>query len=184
AATDAPPLLAMLPSGLRRVARLGDGDHTVGLRYRQANPGCRFHDLRWTESWRDDDLPDDLDCLIYDGAPPRSAAVIARHLEKLAPDGYVLASLPNIQHWRVIEALLKGRPPEARLFSLDQALDALRGAGLRRFEIASCARADQNGAVPDAMKTALAAVGVEPQAFAARAAAHLFIVRAQRQRIE
>ncbi|MBF0334449.1 MAG: hypothetical protein HQL40_12520, partial [Alphaproteobacteria bacterium] len=189
-------LLAMLPAGLGRVARLGDGDRTVGILYRQANPGCRFHDLCWTASWRDEDPPEGLDCLIYDGVLAhfeRPAATVRRHLDRLAPGGRVLVALPNIQHWAVIEGLLKGRPvaPESggrlpvRLFTLDQALSALSEAGLGGFEIASCARADQNGAVlPDAMKAALRGVGVEPEAFAARSAAHLFVVRTQRQRVE
>ncbi|MBF0333060.1 MAG: glycosyltransferase [Alphaproteobacteria bacterium] len=197
-AGEPPALLGVMPPGLGRVAHLGLGDGAAGVFYRHRHPDCRY------TGWEADptlaeragrrlgplmadpfDLPETVDCLVYEAATlaglPRPAATIARHLGHLAPNGRVLLVLPNPQHAAAVEGLLRGQPPQAAPFTLEQAVAVLKRAGLDRFEIASCVRPSQNAAgFLDTLAPALAAAGVDRDAFAARAAAHAFVIRAQR----
>lgn len=175
-APEPPALLGLLPPGLGRVARMG-GEAPLGTLYRRAHPACDWSDLAPGAE------PEGrVDALVYDdvlGELERPLAILHRDLAHLGGDGVVLASLPNPQHLAVIEGLLRGRPEPVRLFTLDHALALLGRAGLKRFEVASCVRGTQNGApLLGALAPALEAAGVARDAFAARAAAHHFVIRA------
>ncbi|MCF8506718.1 MAG: glycosyltransferase family protein [Caulobacter sp.] len=199
----APPLLGLLPPGLGTVIHAGCRDGLAGLLYKRTHPDSVWWGLEDDPAFAAlaaerldrvaaEQLPDGPVCaLILDGPrrlhldrPARLRALA----ERLRPGGWLLASLPNPQHWREIQTLLTGgadplsgtrRVRDSFVPTLEEALSALSRTGLTRFEIAPLASPDQNA--PPLVEALTGVPGLDPQALRTRTGINGFIIRAQRQ---
>ena len=126
-----PDLLDRIPQTARVVLDIGCGTGALGAAYRRLNPRAVLlgieHDeaaARLAASRLDQVILDDIetaplpaawqgrvDCLIYGDVLEhlrQPEAVLRRHLGALAPDGVVLACIPNVEHWSFLDRLLRG----------------------------------------------------------------------------
>ena len=136
-----------------------------------------------------------IDCIVYGDVLEHLSQpweVLARQAAFLAPDGVVIVCMPNVEHWSFADRLLRGTfdydeqglfdRTHLRWFNTDTTQAALREAGLipvdvtpRIFDLA------QATAFAAAMAPALAALGVDRDAYLARAAPLQHVWRASRQ---
>jgi hypothetical protein len=164
-----PALCARIPLGLRRAVALGD-DGTVAEWLARCDPGCALVD-------------DAGDLVVLRGAPADPVSAIRDAAEKLAPDGVLLVDLPNAEHWRVAEALLRGgatRAP-AHAVTREQLLGAVAAAGLVPLDVPP--------QVPEmaearAFAERVAGVAGDVQAYLRRAAPARWLLRAARKPAE
>jgi hypothetical protein len=140
------------------------------------------------------DLPHGLDCLVYGNALETLQdpfGVMRRHAEALHPDGVVLICVPNLEHWSFAERLLRGTwryEPEGllnsvhlRWFTRDSMARGLAEAGLvpcdalpRVFDRDAAQRFVQT------MAPALAALGIDREAYLQRAMPLQYVWRARK----
>jgi glycosyltransferase involved in cell wall biosynthesis len=148
-----------------------------------------------------DDLPFDvsegIDCIVYRDVLERVLdpwAMIRRHARSLTPNGVMILCVPNLAHWQFADRLLRGTFDHAqdgmldlahlRWFSLDGMRRGLEESGLVLCDVQPHGR-DAEGvqAFVAAMAPGLAALGIDPDAYARRASprAHVWRVRKEPQ---
>jgi glycosyltransferase involved in cell wall biosynthesis len=141
-------------------------------------------------------VPEGLDCVIYFHVLERLRDpwdLIRRHAAMLSPDGVMLFCVPNIEHWSFAERLLRGtwdyEPSgllarhHARWFSLDSMRRNLTELGLTPCDVhARIFDAARSQAFASALAPGLQALGIDPEAFARRAAPLQYIWRARREK--
>ena len=126
--TDLPRLI---PPRARIVLDAGCGMGALGAAYRRLNPRARLlgidkdpekirvaaahYDLCVLADLEADGLPFEtpsgIDCIVYDDILEYLAdpfAMLGRHAAALAPDGVMLISVINVEHWSLTERLLRG----------------------------------------------------------------------------
>lgn len=140
-------------------------------------------------------IPGGYDCIVYAASLAHMRdpfAVIRRHKDLLHIDGIMLICVPNVEHWSFTERLLRGtwdyEPAglfdrgHLRWFGLESMRRGLLEAGLYLCDasprIFDAEPARQFAA---AMAPALAALGIDPQGYARRAAALQFIWRVRKR---
>ena len=144
------------------------------------------------------DVPGGYDCIVYASSLAHMRdpfATLRRHAELLHADGIMLICVPNIEHWTFAERLLRGtwdyEPAglldrgHLRWFSLESMRRGLVEAGLylcdatpRIFD------GEQANQFTAAIAPALAALGIDPQAYVRRASAFQFIWRVRKKERE
>lgn len=139
--------------------------------------------------------PGPFDCIIYGDSLEHMRdpwAVLRRHAEALAEDGVVLICMPNAEHWSFAERLLRGTFDYApaglfdrthlRWFTVDSTLRALSEAGLMPLDVMPrIFDRDAGDAFVRTMEPALAAMGIDREAYRTRALPLLHIWRATRR---
>jgi SAM-dependent methyltransferase len=206
-----PDLLARIPLEASLVVDVGCGAGALGAAYRRRNPAARVEGIEPEPSLaaraeavlhavhrldvETAPLPyasGSLDCLIFGDALEHLRdpwAVLARAAPLLKPEGVLLACVPNVEHWRFAERLLRGgwryEPmglfdrTHLRWFSRDTMLQALRDARLTPVD--ATPRVFEHEAFSGflaAIRPALSALGVEERAYATRALPLQFVWRA------
>ena len=141
------------------------------------------------------DVPEGIDCVVYGDILEHLRdpwPVVRRHMEALTPDGTVLICIPNLEHWSFTERVLRGTwdyqpsglmdETHLRWFGLEGMRKGLLELGLhlcdvkpRIFDI------EQSRAFATAMTPALTALGIDPEAYARRAAPLQYVWRARKQ---
>ncbi|MDE2516494.1 MAG: methyltransferase domain-containing protein [Rhodospirillales bacterium] len=210
-----PDLLAAIPLSARCVLEIGCGHGALGLAYRARNPRVRYLGVdvdaaqaaiaatRLNEVAVADieanpfPFGRDLrpDCIVYGDVLEHLRdpfALLARHLEILAPDGIIALSVPNLEHWSIAARLLAGTWDYEEEGLLDRT--HLRWftrtnleAGLRRLGLAihRCEPRIFDAPAADhfteTIAPALNALGVDASAYRERAQALQYVVRAGRE---
>ncbi len=143
-----------------------------------------------------EDLPFDLsagvDALVYGDVLEHLSdpwAVLARHVRHLNPGGVVIVCFPNVEHWSIAYRLFTGRfdyderglldRTHLRFFTPRTMRALLERAGLTPCDVRS--RPSDAAAAArfvEAMRPALAAIGVDPAEYLGRATPVQFIWRA------
>lgn len=139
--------------------------------------------------------PGGADAVIYGDVLEHMAdpwSVVKRHAALLAEGGLVLACIPNVAHWSVLRELLQGKWTYAeeglldrthlRFFTLEGIRALFEGAGLVVHDVRPRVfHRERARAFAKALAPALAALGIEREAFFARSTALQYIVRAGRK---
>lgn len=210
-----PDLLAALPPGLGTVVEVGCGAGALGAAYKSANPGCRWHGIELMaepaavaatrlDAVRIADVdaadptadvcPDPVDCFVYGDVLEHLRdpwALVTRHAAMLSPTGLMVACIPNVQHWTIVESLLRGRWDYAdeglmdrthiRWFTLDGMASLFQRAGLHAYDAKPRIFGHEaHAAFLQRMQSVTAALGLDAPSFAMRTGAIQFVVRAGR----
>ena len=133
-----PDLLSRIPTNSLTVLEVGCGGGALGHAYKMINPSAQYLGIELMETpaklakerldqvWRIDiedmkiqfQLPEkypSIDALIYGDVLERlkdPQKILREHVSWLSPDGVVVASIPNVQHWSVIYNLIQGNWPQ------------------------------------------------------------------------
>lgn len=139
------------------------------------------------------EIPDGIDCIIYGGVLGHLRdpwTVIQRHAQALSPDGVMVLHVPNVEHWSVADRLLRGAwdcgptisEDRQRRFGLEGMHQRLMGLGLSLCDI-QAQGADNEAAqqFAAALAPGLAALGIDPAAYARRAAPASYMWRIRRE---
>jgi SAM-dependent methyltransferase len=196
-------LLERIPVHARTVLHVGCGTGALGAAFKRYNPKARLlgiepdpSNARIAAGRLDEvvvadveseifpfDVPDGIDCLIYDDSLAHVRdpwAMLRRHVQELAPDGAVLASMPNVEHWSLVARLLQGRwdyddagllaRDNLRWFTRETARRALGESGLVSIEVFDKVfDADLATGFVSSLTPALAALGTDPEEYGRRA---------------
>ncbi|HEY2617321.1 MAG TPA: methyltransferase domain-containing protein [Acetobacteraceae bacterium] len=132
-----------------------------------------------------------IDCIVYGDILEHLRdpwPVLRRHAEALSDDGTMLICVPNMQHWSFADRLLRGTwkyeptglldETHLRWFSLETMREGLEQAGLVPHDVAprasNLAKAQE---FADLIAPALIRLGVDPSAYAHRAAPIQYVWR-------
>ena len=127
-------LLESIPKNLGRIIEVGCGTGSLGAAYKQDNPNSEYIGLELNpeavhiaqdrldralcfnvETSDESQLgiaPQSCDALIYGDVLEHLHdpwKILNHHVSWLKPGGYVLASIPNIQHWTILRNLIQGK---------------------------------------------------------------------------
>jgi SAM-dependent methyltransferase len=136
-----------------------------------------------------------VDCLVYGDLLEHLRdpwGLVTAHAQHLSEDGLILACIPNVQHFSILRDLLQGRWTYAdeglldrthlRFFTLETMVAMFRDAGLSVVDAhPRVFNKPAFDAFLGAVTPALAALGVDQKAFATRASALQFVIRATRR---
>ena len=192
-------LLAAIPPDAATVLEIGCGTGALGAAHKGRNPDARVYGVEVqpraaaqaaqvldmvlcgaAEAADLGFLEGRVDCLVYGDVLQHMAdpwAVLARDRALLSDGGLVVASIPNVQHWSLIEHLLRGHwtysdrglldTAHLRFFTYDSIAAMFDGAGLaigRTLGLLNEPR--RAAALAEVLAPALAALGVEADQFA------------------
>ena len=210
-----PDLLARIPLDARHVLDVGCGAGGLGAAYRRRNPAARliavepFEELAVHAERHYDEVhridiereappvaPGSLDALVFGDVLEHLRdpwAVLRRDAALLAPDGVLLACVPNVEHWSFTARLLKGNwayeqmglfdRTHLRWFSREGMKQALEQAGLVPIEAAPrIFNRDRAEAFARQMAPSLQALGVTVEDWLRRSAPLQYVWRATRRR--
>ena len=209
---DASDLLSRIPLSAKTILDVGCGTGSLAAAYRSLNPKARWlgididpaavapHLDRMVTMDVESgplpfDVPDGIDCIIYDGILEHLRdpwAVIRRHAQSLTANGIMLICVPNAGYWRVAERLLRGTPahheapdrqcPPSGWFGPDAMQRNLIDAGLTPAG-ATAREPDPEAAARFAASLALGleALGIDPRDYTRRASASHMIWRAMKE---
>lgn len=203
-------VLPKLPLAARSVLHAGCGSGALAISYRPRNPNAvlfgierDLNQARQAAQVFDAvasvdieteplpfDLPDGLDCLVYDGILEHVNdpwAVIAAQSKALSHEGVVVMSLPNPAAWQGLERLLQGRtdtgllsPPAA--FAPEVVMRRLGQIGLTPCDIMeSQVSRPLAASFLDAMAPALQALNIDLETFAKRVSVARLLWRARKE---
>ena len=196
-------LLRRIPLAAKAVLEVGCGAGELAAAYRLRNPAARYVGIEIDPEAAEiaatrmdavanvdveaDPFPfgdETFDCIIYGGvlACLRDPwEVLRQHATMLNPAGYVIAAVPNLEHWSFAERLLRGTwnyedaglfdRSRLRWFNLETTRRALIAAGLRPADVTPCIpEPDGAEAFVRAMEPALATLGIDLPNYLRRAA--------------
>jgi SAM-dependent methyltransferase len=209
-----PELLEKIPLAARTVLDVGCAQGALGAAFLRRNPKARYLGLdldaaavgraaaRLTEVACADveaepmpfAVPDGIDCIIYGDVLEHLRdpwALLARHIEFLAPGGTVLVCMPNVEHWSFALKLLNGTfdyqdqglldRTHLRWFTPRTMAEALAKAGLALSDVSPRpVDTEQARKFTLALAPGLRAIGVDPNEYLNRAAPLQFIWRARK----
>ena len=132
-----------------------------------------------------------IDCIIYGDVLEHLRdpwAVLRRHAEALSEDGTMVICVPNVEHWSFADRLLRGTwkyEPDGlldethlRWFSLDTMREGLEAVGLLPRDVSPRVfDAEKAKEFATAIAPALHNLGVDPAAYAQRAAPLQYVWR-------
>ncbi len=215
-----PELFRLMPPDARVVLEIGCGAGALAAAYRARNPSVAYlgveralepaqravmpgrldrifvGDVETFDPGRldlDDTTPT-VDCLVFGDVLEHLVdpwSVVERLVRLVRPEGQVLASIPNIQHYSVVANLLRGKweyqdeglldRTHLRFFTLDGALELFTRAGLHVHDVVT---RSTPGAEParfrDLLEPVLSSLKIDAVDFATRSAVVQFVIRAGR----
>jgi SAM-dependent methyltransferase len=144
------------------------------------------------------DLDGPIDCIIYGDVLEHLRdpwAVLRRHAEVLSDDGTILICVPNLEHWSFADRLLRGvwkyetsgllDETHLRWFSLENMREGLLALGLAPMDVHARVFDGANAQeFATRIAPALEALGVDPAAYAQRAAPLQYVWRVRKQMSE
>ena len=210
---EASDLLPRIPLSARTILDVGCGDGALLAAYRAMNPTARLlgidsepgaaaraathlNEVATSDAEADTlpfDVPDGIDCIIYDGILEHLRdpwALIRRHTALLSPDGIMLICVPNVEYWRFAERLLRGTwhrdgdtfPAGRHGFSLDSMQENLVRAGLHLCDVMTREPDGEAAATFSAsLAPGLEGLGVDSGEYAKRATASHLIWRVRKE---
>jgi glycosyltransferase involved in cell wall biosynthesis/SAM-dependent methyltransferase len=210
-----PDLLQRIPVTARAVLEVGCGAGALGAAFKAINPSCVYvgleqdaaasamaagrldHVLRADAEDPALELPalPPLDALVYGDVLEHLRepwAVLARHVPLLSDDGLLIACIPNVQHWSVLEHLLHGRWPLAeegifdrthlRWFTRTGIAELMAGCGLHLLGLhPRVFQVEQAEAFVNRLAPALPAMGLNPKTLLSGVAPLQYVVTASRR---
>lgn len=212
-----PDLLCRIPVTAGVVLEVGCGAGALGAAYKAINPDAIVVGLELmagpaerarqrldhvievnVENIPRPALPNDVgpvDCLVYGDVLEHlrdPAAVLQQQLEWLAPDGLVLACIPNVQHWSVLANLLAGQWPQQdhglfdrthlRWFTRAGMVELLQCCGLVIHDITPRVfQPERAQAFVQQLAPALPGMGIDAQQLLAGVSPLQYVVRASRK---
>lgn len=210
-----PDLLDRVPLTARTILDVGCATGALGAAYRRRNPRARLLgieknpgaaeiaatrlDLVANVDVEQTPLPfapgGGLDCLIYGDVLEHLTdpwTLLRRHAEALSPQGTMLISVPNVEHWSFAARLLRGTwdyedtglfdRTHLRWFSLESMRRGLQQVGLVPLDVhPRVFQPEQAETFIAALVPALQALGVDPERYAQRAAPLQYVWRVGRQ---
>jgi SAM-dependent methyltransferase len=140
------------------------------------------------------DVPEGIDCIIYGDVLEHLRdpwAVLRRHAEALTPDGVILICIPNLEHWSFAERLLRGTwdyepsglldETHLRWFSLRSMREGLLRHGFLPYDVNPRVFDRENtGKFTQIIAPALAALGINADEYAGRAAPLQYVWRVRK----
>jgi SAM-dependent methyltransferase len=140
------------------------------------------------------DVPEGIDCIIYGDVLEHLRdpwAVLQRHAEALTPDGVILICIPNLEHWTFAEKLLRGTwdyepsglldETHLRWFSLRSMREGLLRHGFLPYDVNPRVFDRENtGKFTQIIAPALAALGIDADKYARRAAPLQYVWRVRK----
>ncbi len=209
-----PELLDKIPLNAGTVLDVGCGQGALAQAYLRRNPAARMLGVdidpvaaaeaatRMTEIVCGDieaepmpfTVPGGVDCIVYGDVLEHMRdpwALLAAHVQHLAPDGTILVCIPNVEHWSFALSLLRGQFDYAdrglfdrthlRWFTPRTMGKALSDAGLALADVSprpiNPEKAEQ---FVNALGPGLRALGIEPGEYLNRATPLQFIWRARK----
>ncbi|MCF8132019.1 MAG: methyltransferase domain-containing protein [Synechococcus sp. Tobar2m-G35] len=210
-----PDLLWRIPATARTVLEVGCGSGALGQAFKARQPAVTWVGIEAESSaaaraiGRLDhvlggDVEDPalalpplppLDCLIYGDVLEHLRdpwACLQRQATWLADDGLLLACIPNVQHWSVLQQLLQGRWPRQdeglfdrthlRWFTRQSIIELVAGCGLVLHELQPrIFRPEQAAAFVQQLEPALAGLGLDRQELLDGVSPLQYVVRAGRR---
>ncbi len=203
----------MIPVDASTVVQVGPGIADLTTVYKRINPNCRYVAITngvdaqsWNDAgadevveadWNSDipgpvDFPEgSVDCVVFFGALERFANpwdALVEATRWLKPDGQIVLSVPNVQHWANLLALVSGKwlyndqggfpENQLRFFSIETLQATLVRADLQLQEARGHGPESQDWQnVQQLIQPLLNAMKIQPQDFAARSRAQLYFVR-------
>ena len=210
-----PDLLWRIPVTARTVLEVGCGSGALGVAFKSRQPAVTWVGIEAEPSaaararGRLDhvlsaDVEDPaltlpalppLDCLIHGDVLEHLRdpwACLQRQAAWLADDGILLACIPNVQHWSVLQQLLQGRWPRLdeglfdrthlRWFTRQSIVELVEGCGLVLHDLQPrIFRPEQAAAFVQQLEPALAGLGLDRQALLEGVSPLQYVVRAGRR---
>jgi 2-polyprenyl-3-methyl-5-hydroxy-6-metoxy-1,4-benzoquinol methylase len=192
-------LLAAIPPDAAMVLEIGCGTGALGAAHKGRNPDARVHGVEiqpaaaaaaaqvldmvlccGAETADLGFLEGRVDCLVYGDVLQHMAdpwAVLARDRALLSDTGLVVASIPNVQHWSLIEHLLRGHwtysdqglldTAHLRFFTYESIVAMFDAAGLEIGRTLGLLNTPERAtALAESLAPALMALGVDTAQFA------------------
>jgi SAM-dependent methyltransferase len=212
-----PDLVSRIPLTAKVVLEVGCGTGALAAEYKSRNPKARYLGIeidpaaaRVAATRMDavanvdverDPLPfgqEKFDCIVYGsvlGQLRNPWTVLRQQAQALTDTGVVVACVPNLEHWRFAERLLRGTwnyedkglfdRSQLRWFNFETTRRALIAAGLHPTDV-SPSIADRAAAEDfvRAMEPALATLGIDAPNYLRRAAPRQHLWRARSRPIE
>lgn len=207
-----PDLLRAIPRTASTVLEIGCGAGALGAAFKRRVPECRWVGVEVnadaaerarsridevvTGNAETVDVPlEKADAIVYGDVLEHMTdpwTVVKRHAALLSEEGTMLACIPNVAHWSVLQDLLRGKWEYAaeglldrthlRFFTLESALALFRDAGLAVHEVRPRVfHPERARAFVEALAPALEALKIERGELLGRAAATQYVVRTGRR---
>ena len=210
-------LLSLLPANAKVIVEVGSLRGTAS-RYKQINPHCSYigivsnsqeaearqqfdrvivGDFRKIELKSIGLEENQVDCLVYDNilSLMKNPAKVLQHQSRwLHPEGEAIACISNVQYWRNIVNLLRGKwgildgktPTQLEQFprqefSLEGIQSLFQSAGLQIYEVQTRGQKDEEfQQFLQLMQPMIQALGLDGNRFATQSAAQRYLIRATR----
>lgn len=205
--SDPSDLLSLLPANANIIVEVGYHPGTTASLYQQINPHCSYLEIISNFNPGEADqhfqqIPGEIvagtvDALVYDQSlseMKNPAKILQQQSNWLHPEGEVIASISNVQHWQKIVNLLQGKweitenqrvsqfeqSPQHQ-FTLESLQYLFQSVGLQIYEVQTRGQKDEAfQQFLQLMQPMIQALNLDVHRFATQAAAERYLIRATR----